>query len=300
MPRSAVLIFNPQAGRWKAAEQARALVAFLQGRDFAIEPTPTRGPGDATPLARRAAETGVEVAFVLGGDGTLREAAAGLLGSSTILAPLPGGTTNVVVGALGIPPQPVAAAGALCTAPVREVDVGLCGAEPFLMLTSAGLDAYTLRLLSPSLKKRFGKGAVAWTGFRAWQRYSYPQIEVVADGRSMQATFAAVCNLPAYAGGFKLAPRVRADDGCLHLVLSHGVGRAAALGFARDLAIGRHHLRRDVEILGVEEVELRAPATLDLQIDGDTIDATLPLSIRLAAARLKVLAPSDRVFDRPS
>jgi diacylglycerol kinase (ATP) len=294
--RSAVLIFNPQAGRWKAAEQAVNLIASLEINGFSVEPRPTTAPGDATILARQAAAAGVEVAFVLGGDGTLREAAAGLLGSATILGPLPGGTTNVVAGALGIPLKPLAAAKALCSAPVRELDVGLCGSEAFLILASAGLDAFTLRQLNPTLKKRLGKGAVAWAGFHAWRRYDYPQLEVIADGSPKQATFVAVCNLPAYAGKFELAPQVRADDGCLHLVLSHGVGRAAALGFARDLALGRHANRKDVEILEAKEVEICAPDDLDLQIDGDTIDMPLPLSISLAPSRLKVLAPSGRFF----
>jgi len=296
VPRSGVLIFNPQAGRWKAAEQAKTLALILEQGGFSIEPKPTRAPGDATTLARQAAAAGVEVVFVLGGDGTLREAAAGLLGSAAILAPLPGGTTNVVVGALGIPAKPPAAAKALCRAPTRELDVGLCGTEPFLMLASVGLDAYVMRLLNSTLKRRYGKGAVLWSGFHAWRRYDYPQIEIVADGEPKQATYAAICNLPVYAGQLKLAPRVRADDGRLHLVLSRGAGRAAALGFARDLALGRHAKRQDVEILAAEKIELRAPADLNLQIDGDAFDLSLPLTIRLAESRIKILAPSGRFF----
>ena len=44
------------------------------------------------------------------------------------------------------------------------MDVGLCGEEIFLMQTSAGLDAHIMGNLDPTLKRRFGKAAVAYAG----------------------------------------------------------------------------------------------------------------------------------------
>ena len=63
--------------------------------------------------------------------------------------------------------------------------------------------------------------------------------QLVANGRTRQASFFAVCNLPLYGGRFRLAPAARLDDHHLHLVLFHGRGRAATLAFARDLLLGR-------------------------------------------------------------
>ena len=68
--------------------------------DLAPRATP---PG--WPAARPA--RGVEVVAVLGGDGTLNEAADGLVGTETALAPLPGGSTNVYARTLGIAHDPV-------------------------------------------------------------------------------------------------------------------------------------------------------------------------------------------------
>lgn len=255
-----------------------------------IEARPTRSPGDATRLARQAVEAGAESVYAFGGDGTLREAAAGLLGSDAILGTIPGGTANVIPLALGLPPRPVAAAKRLREATPIEMDVGRCGKEIFLMQASGGLDARALHHLDPIQKRYLGKVAVALAGLSQWRKYDFPDLELVADGHTQRASFFAVCNLPYYGGRFRLAPAARLDDHLLHLVLFHGRGQVATLAFARDLALGKHGTRSDVEILRVQEVELRAPTDLALQLDGDAMSSALPTTVRLAEDRLRVLA----------
>ena len=288
----AYLIFNPKAGRWRTSRLVERILAALERPGQRIEALPTRSPGDATRLAREAAEAGAKTVYAFGGDGTLREAAAGLLGTEVALGTVPGGTANVVPLALGLPLRPVAAALRLREATAIEMDVGLCGEEVFLMQTSGGLDAQALRHLNPLQKRYLGKVAVALSGLSQWQRYDYPELQVVADGRARRASFFAVCNLPLYGGRFRLAPAARLDDHQLHMVLFHGQGRAATLAFARDLLLGRHVARRDVEVAQVQEVEIKAPPDLALQIDGDAMSSTLPISIRLSADRLRILALS--------
>jgi YegS/Rv2252/BmrU family lipid kinase len=255
-----------------------------------IEARPTRSPGDATRLARQAVEAGAETVYAFGGDGTLREAAAGLLGSNAILGTIPGGTTNVIPLALGLPPRPVAAAKRLREAIPIEMDVGQCGTEIFLMQASGGLDARALHHLDPIQKRYLGKVAVALAGLSQWRKYDYPDLELVADGRTQFASFFAVCNLPYYGGRFRLAPAARLDDHQLHLVLFRGRSRAATLAFARDLALGKHVARSDVEVLQVQEVELKSPANFALQVDGDAMSSARPMTVRLAQDRLRVLA----------
>ena len=62
-----------------------------------------RRPGHATELCREAAHEGYDVVVAFGGDGTVNEAANGLVGSTTPLTCLPGGSANVYCKILGIP-----------------------------------------------------------------------------------------------------------------------------------------------------------------------------------------------------
>lgn len=291
--RRAALIYNPTSGRRKHAQALDPVLATLRGGGFAVEPAPTSYAGEATVLARGLAADGCEVVFSFGGDGTAREVAAGLVGTSTALGFLPGGTANVLSHGLGLPNDPLRAAAALCTAPVCDFDVGLAGG-PFLMMVSAGLDATILAGLDLRLKRRLGKGAYVWQGMREWWRYAYPDLDILADGKRLTATFAAVANIPYYGGSFRLAPDAQPDDRLLDLVLFHGRGRLATLGFAFDLFRGAHVRRRDVTVLRAEEVVLAGPAGAAAQVDGDLCAERLPLTVRLAPERLKVLFPARR------
>jgi diacylglycerol kinase family enzyme len=292
--RRAALLFNPAAGSHRTPRTAAALERLFTRRGVRLELLATGRPGEATALAREAAARGdLTCLFALGGDGTLREVAAGVLGSELPVAVLPGGTTNVVAGALGLPRSPLAAARLLLDrGEIRSVDVGLAGGEPFLMQASAGLDARALAAVSPGAKRRFGRLAVVAAGLVAWARYRFPEIELEADGERLRATGVAVCNLPEYAGPYRLAPGGSWEDGRLDLFLFRGHGRRAALGVGLALVRGRHAVRPEVEIRPVGEVRLLGPAGIDFQVDGDLLRPRLPLAIRLAPGRLRLLAPA--------
>ena len=256
---------------------------------YAVEARGTTAPGDATRLAREAADDGYEYVLALGGDGTLREAAAGLLGTPAKLGFLPGGTANVMARVLGLPANPLAAAEALAHTRVRSLDVGLCGEEPFLMQASAGIDARIVELLSPTHKSYLGIGAAVPAGLRALLTYDYPEVRLIADGRELTGSFAAVSNIPLYGGRWKMSPAALPDDGVLDLALFRGRGRMATLGFARDLLLGRHLRRPDTEIRAVERVELHGEAPI--QIDGDVYRGPRPAVVTVAGPRISLLVP---------
>ncbi len=289
--RPAVLIYNPTAGRRRQGRLLAELVPELARGGFAVEAAATAAPGDATRLAREAADGGAEAVFVLGGDGTVREAAAALYGGETPLAILPAGTTNVLARALGLPADPLAAARAHAGHPVRRLDVGLCGGLPFLMMASGGFDAFVLRHLDPDWKLRFGRLGIALQGLFHLPRYRYPPLRLTVDGEEQRVAFFAVCNIPFYGGAFELCPPASCDDGCLDLVTFTGRGPAATAGFSLAVARGAHASRADVDIRRVERVEVRFPDEVPLQIDGDPAEAVPPVVIELSPEVLPVLAP---------
>ena len=292
--RKAALIFNPKSGGQTSGRMLPQVLALLRDSGFEVEAWPTEGPGDATRLGRRAVEDGgIEVAFAMGGDGTVREAAAGILGSEVALGVLPAGTANVLSLALGVPPDARRAAQVLSGAAVSEMDVGRIAGEPFLMMASGGIDAAVMAHQQAALKKRFGRAAMVMAACIEWWRYAYPQIVLRVDGHNEErASFFAVCNIPFYGGRLRLAPAADCRDGALDLVLFRGRGRIATMGFARDLVLGRHTCRRDVQTQRVQAVEVLGPAEFGVQVDGDVLPLRPPFRIDLHPHRLRMLTPS--------
>ncbi len=293
MPRPirSALIYNPKAGRQRHAQLLDAMLDTLRRGGLEVEPVPTRGPGDATGLARDRAAAGFDSVLAYGGDGTVREVAAGLLGTRTALGILPGGTVNLLALSLGLPRSPLDAAAVLPRLAPRPHDVGLVNGAPFLMMVSTGLDASVLAALDTRFKWRFGKAAIAAQALREWWRYPYPRIRGVADGEPFEASFAAVANIPYYGGRFVLAPGAEPHDGHLDLVLFQGGGRFATAAFAVDLLRGAHARRPDVIVRHVREVAIESPAGSAAQIDGDVCEERLPFLVRVAPQPLLVLAP---------
>lgn len=289
--RRAVLIWNPRAGQRRARRALPEIRRILE-TDFELALEPTSGRDHCRELARRAIDEQLDVFFVLGGDGTLRIAASVLAGSDVAVGVIPGGTTNVVAGALGLPSAPVAAARALLTAEPIALDLGRSGEEPFLMQLSGGLDAQVMARVDPRIKKLLGKGAVALAGLREGLRYRFPRFGLEIDGTCIEATGFIVANLPHYAGSFSIVPGASAFDRKLDLLLFHGSRWRDALGFAFDLARSRHLLRGDVEVRPFSSLRVVAPAALELQADGDSFVTSSPLTVSLAPERLTILAPA--------
>ena len=291
--RRAVLIWNPRAGQ-RRARRALPEVRRILERGFELAVEPTSGPEHCREIARRALAESLDVFFVLGGDGTLRVAASVLAGSDVAIGALPGGTTNVVAGALGFPEDPAAAAQLHLTAEAIWMDLGQSDGEPFLMQLSGGLDALVMACTGPRLKKLLGKGAVALAGVRELLRYRFPPFALEVDGVALEgaaATGFVVANLSQYAGRFTIVPGASAHDRRLELLLFRGRRRRDAVGFAVALARGRHLERRDVEVRSFTRLRIVAPASLQVQADGDAFVAAAPLTVTLAPERLKILAP---------
>ena len=298
----AIVIANPHGGRSRQKFALAEVMTRLQQRGMTASLAETTHAGHACEIARRAVSEGVELVVVCGGDGTLREVTEGMLGSDATMLPLAAGTTNVIAAGLGLRGDPLLIIDQLEALEVRSIDVGLCANRPFLMQASAGIDAVVMTEVRQEMKQRFGLLAVAMTGLRCWLRYGFPEIRVSVDGVEHRCRGAIVMSFPFYAGLFRLSPHARADDGQMEILLFTGRGRAAAAGFAIDLALGRHLQRRDVKIFNVTRMQFLAPDNLPLQIDGEGFWPAWPVEVSLSPLRLRVLcspdAPLFRVRER--
>jgi diacylglycerol kinase family enzyme len=168
-----LLLVNSSASSVTA--RSRVVIQKALSADHEVSVAETSRRGHATRLALGAASAGAEVVVVLGGDGTLNEAANGLAGSNTALAPLPGGSTNVFCRTVGFNRKLKKAVPQLRAAldlPPRQIGLGNVNGRLFLFHVGMGYDAAVVEKVErkPALKRKLGQAVFVWAALATWSR----------------------------------------------------------------------------------------------------------------------------------
>jgi diacylglycerol kinase family enzyme len=156
-----LVIVNPYATT--VSDRLKNLVVYALGGSYLVDAIDTESRDHATELCRQAAKDGYDVVVAFGGDGTVNEAANGLVGSATALSCLPGGRTNVYCRLLGIPTDVVDATEHLLQLAdswnPRHVDIARVNDRYFTFSAGVGLDASVVERVDahPRLKARVGE-----------------------------------------------------------------------------------------------------------------------------------------------
>jgi diacylglycerol kinase family enzyme len=201
-----MLIANPSASAVTARTRVIIQNALSADHDLVVSETSRRG--HATRLAQSAAAEGYDLVISLGGDGTVNEVANGLARTSTALAVLPGGSTNVFARTLGFDNEPVAATHQLLDAvsrgSIRRVGLGNVNGRFFCFHVGVGLDAAVVEQVEKrgQLKRWLGHPLFLFAAVDTWaRRYDRrtPPFRVeTADGTASDSYFAVVLNTDPY------------------------------------------------------------------------------------------------------
>ncbi|MBM3554376.1 MAG: diacylglycerol kinase family lipid kinase [Alphaproteobacteria bacterium] len=287
--RRCLVIFNPVSGR-RRHHVLDAVLDALGRSGIAAELRPTRRPGDATEIARRATLAEWHAVLVAGGDGTVAEVVEGLIGRTDAppLGLIPLGTANVLAAELGLPGSPEALARLLASGTRRTIRVGRANGRAFTLMAGIGFDATVVAGVGPVLKRILGKGAYVIAGLIAWLRYRPIRFEVVVDGVRHVGFSVVVAKARHYGGRFVLAAAADLAADQVQVILFQGGRRWDLLRYAWALARGEISRLGDVRAVAARRVEIAGPVGMPVQIDGDA-KAALPLTIILDDNELTII-----------
>lgn len=285
----------------------RVLIQRALSADHDVVLSETSRRGHAMRLAQSAAQQRFDLVAVLGGDGTLNEAANGLAGSDTALAALPGGSTNVFTRILGLPDDPLAAAAALLAAisegRIRRIGLGSVEGRYFLSHCGVGFDAAVVEQVERRgpWKRWAGHPLFVWSALDTWIRRvdkRRPSLRVVGQGGAdlVSGFYTIVMNANpyTYVGSRPIdvvtdltldEPLAAVTIQRLDLSTLASVAGTALRG--GDLS-GRRHvdLRRNLRSLVIES-DPAAP----YQVDGDHLGSSKRLHFAWTAERLSLVTP---------
>jgi len=291
MPGTCLIIANPISGSGRGRRDAPGLEAGLRRNGFGVELFWTDAPGAARSAAEAADPEQVSVILSVGGDGTLNEVANGVGDKNIPIALFPTGTANVLAQEYGIPPSVERVCEIIAAGKTVRLDVGLAAGRRFVLFIGAGYDAAVVAAVAAKRTGRITKLHYVGPVLKALATYRFPEMEVVVDDQAAgRATSALVCNVHSYGGPFEIAEGADPTDGLFDVCLLRGRRRRDMVRYFWGGM--RHRLFRyqDTARLRGKVIELRCPAAVPLQADGDFV-GELPVRIELLRARLPILVP---------
>ncbi|GEE00690.1 hypothetical protein nbrc107696_11360 [Gordonia spumicola] len=290
-----VAIVNPISGGGAAKEQWPAVEAELARLGVSdVEVIESTSSADATALAAAAARDGA-VAVAVGGDGQVRDVAAGVLtvdGARMGIAAA--GRGNDLVRHLGLPLDPVAIAQILAGDRVRRIDVLDIATSDGSTVTAVGNVYVGLDSVATELINR-----LRWMGRLAYRvapvltalRWKPFRVALTIDGHRSQAKahMVVIANSGDYGHGLRMVPSASVDSGSVEVMLLRGEHSVFGLAsLMKQAKTGAHVDRREVEFHNGTTVTIDADRPLPVHADGDLV-AEFPVTVTLRSAVLPIL-----------
>lgn len=218
-----LFLYNTHAGKGLLKSRLAAVQDALAAAGWDVTIHPTQGAGDATAVA--AARAGEFDRIVCsGGDGTLHEVVAGLMGleNRPEVGYIPAGTTNDFAKNLSLPRGMEAMARVAAAGVPRPVDIGSFNDRYFIYVAAFGAFTDVAYSTPQPVKNIFGHLAYVLEGAtRLGSIQAYP-LTVEHDGGVEEGGFCyGMVSNTVSVGGFKGMPAepVRLDDGLFEVVL---------------------------------------------------------------------------------
>lgn len=313
-PSAPLIVVNPRAARLhdarRRADVTDAVVRAVRartGQDALVVGGDMYEAGQAL-----RAQSAATLVIAVGGDGTIRQAAAILAerrdgnGPSATLAIVPGGTGNVLAGSLRI--RGVSSAlNAIRHSEPRRLDLGEAswgrpgqiepaGRSIFVAACGTGLDARIMAIAEHEWKRRMRFGAYVGAALRTIPRLRPADFRIDADGERIEVRgyLALIANAGELVPG-RVGPRRRIDpfDGRLDLIVVTGGHPIAGLRASTRLLLARDDMSHGPIRRTVQRVRIDSAPAEPIEVDGDAYPSGW-LEARVLGGALDVLTGPKR------
>ena len=305
------LVVNPWASSMSAKKRRLAEEALAAGHELTVVETEARD--HATALAAAAAAGGAEVVVVLGGDGTVSEAANGLVGTDTALAPLPVGSTNVFARTIGVPNNlrkaVVQLDASLAAGSIRRMPLGVVNGRRFLFHAGLGFDAAVVEQveLRGALKRKIGQAVFVYATMITLARHfdrkraHFTMHFGDAEDSTVDGAYAVVMNSNPYTYLGRIALDLTADaqpGRGLVAVTVRSLGVPTVLGLLTSAMGSGERLRARAEVDHRPDLwsftVTGHGGPFPYQLDGDYLGLTEELTFSYESHALAIVAPPSQ------
>lgn len=255
-----LIIVNPLAGNGKAVLRWER---FRKGLNFKYEVLMTRGPKDATAIAKKAVEMNEPLLLIaFGGDGTAHEVIEGVIGSPhcTVGVVGAGSGNDFGRGFLSFNSPAQLNHYVSSAMPTKANDIGILKAkgQDYYFVNNAGIgfDASVASHVNQSSLKKWlnymGLGKLAYTYYVIKTLVTFKRFQLTVRTNQIELQFsnvwfATVSNQPFFGGGMRISPNSNTSDGQIELTVVHDLSRFKLLLVFGTVFLGKHTRFKEVQ-----------------------------------------------------
>ncbi|MFH1371691.1 MAG: diacylglycerol kinase family protein [Planctomycetota bacterium] len=288
-------IINPKSGAssgeklpgWRFEE-------YLSGRGFEVRVNLTRSLEHACELATdAAADASCAMVVGVGGDGTIREIAHGLEGSSKPLLIIPGGTENLLANELGLDKSLRTLTRTFEAGFTRSFDLGSANGKCFTSIAGFGFDGEVVKAVDRNRTGHINYFDYFWPLWRTFWRYRFDSMKVEVDGEQIfdGRGLVFVGNISRYAIGLNILEKANYSDGLLDICIYKCASRTHLVKHSAVTVLKRHGRCRDILYRQGKEITVSSDnPDLPTEIDGDP-GPSVPVKITVIPAAVRMMAP---------
>lgn len=297
--RKGVVVINPISGTRSKEGLEEIILDRLRGSGVQATALYTRGPQDASRLAREAASAGCDLVVVAGGDGTVNQVAGTLCQTDVKMGIVPCGSGNGLARTFEIPQSPQKAMDIILKGWVEECDYGTVNGLPFFCTFGVGFDAAVAEKFAGS--KRRGKLTYLRKTLEEYLSYRPASYTLqLPEGTEVREAFLiAVCNVSQYGNNVYIAPEASPTDGLLDITLVRNGTPAATAMAGIGMLAGTFGPNKTIESYRVNRAIITRTDDGPVQLDGEPREMGRRLEVECHRGALKMVVPRTRHKFKP-
>jgi lipid kinase, YegS/Rv2252/BmrU family len=294
-----LLIINPASGTVSKHRIVPRLYRKMLRMAVDFDIAFSRGPGHVHELAAEAAEKSYYGVIACGGDGTVNEAATGLIGTATALGIVPTGSGNGLARHIGIPIDIDLSLKIIAENNIINADYGTANGVPFFCTFGVGFDA----AVSERCARENRRGALMYlkNSFTEYIKFHPEEYQIRVGNQILteRAFLVVCCNASQYGNNAFIAPQASITDGALDFVIVHAgnIFTQAAMGF--DMLTGLIKKNSYIDVIRASEAVITRKTDGAAHADGDSVRMPATIEVKCHPGKLRLFAPTEGTRFKP-
>ena len=290
-----LFIINPKSGVMDKNQLVDTIKEYLDTNKFEADFQWTKYSGHSYKIAKEAVKNNVSIVVSVGGDGSVHNAASGLVGSDAILGIVPIGSGNGLARHLQLPTHIPNAVMTLNQLKIRQVDVGKINNKYFFNVAGFGFDGKISKLFAKSKKRGLVKYAqLVFKEFLSSKQQDFSLQFENGETLTDRALMLSLANASEFGNGFSISPLSDMHDGCLELVVTK---KPSFLGFPQIIKKAMDHQVHQSQYVKTYRFKkiYVIQAGKEFHADGEPVAVKFPATIEVLPKALRVIAGENYV-----